>query len=537
MKRVSFYTLGCKVNAYDTESMRRLFEDNGYAVVDFGEKADIVVVNTCTVTSAADKKSRAAIRRAARTGKVIVAGCISQKDPKAALGIGGVSAAVGTDGRARIVEVAQRLLSGEDGIDATCPLYGCGYEELYAGPPSDRTRGIIKIQEGCGNYCSYCVIPYVRGMPRSREYESVMREARAMRDGGVKEIVLTGIHIASYRDKGRSLSDLITGLDELNARVRIGSIEPGVLGEEFVAAAARAKNFCPHFHVSLQSGSGSVLSRMNRKYTPEEYSEFLALLRRYFENPAVTTDVIAGFPGETDAEHEETKAFVESCAFSRIHVFPFSARKGTKAYGMEPKVPKNVIRERTAELLRIGDALERRYVEGLVGKDAEVLFEDESGSFPGCLEGYSERYVRVAAKAQKNELKKVKIIKAAGKTAYGEGEDKMSDCIFCKIVSGEIPSSKVHEDENVLAFHDIDKKAPVHILIVPKKHIASVSEVAESDMGIFAGLVGAAKKIAAQNGLEGGFRLVINDGADGGQTVAHLHVHLLGGRRMGWPPG
>ena len=419
MKKVSFYTLGCKVNAYDTESMRRLFEDSGYTVVDFGEKADIVVVNTCTVTSVADKKSRAAIRRAARTGKVIAAGCIPQKDPKAALGIAGVSAAVGTQ-RARIVEVAQRLLSGEDGIDATRPLSGCGYEESYAGPPSDRTRGIIKIQEGCGNYCSYCIIPYVRGLPRSREYESVLREARAMRDGGVKEIVLTGIHIASYRDKGRSLSELITDLDKLNVRIRIGSIEPGVLGEEFVAAAARAKNLCPHFHVSLQSGSGSVLSRMNRKYTPEEYSGFLALLRRYFENPAVTTDVIAGFPGETDAEHEETKAFVESCAFSRIHVFPFSARKGTKAYGMEPKVPKSVIRERTAELLIIGDALERRYVEGLVGKTADVLFEDESEAFPGCLEGYSERYVRVAAKAEKNELKKVKIIKAAGRTAYGE---------------------------------------------------------------------------------------------------------------------
>lgn len=420
MKKVSFYTLGCKVNSYDSEFMRSLFIESGYETAVFGEKADIVVINTCTVTAVADKKSRAIIRRAAKTGKVIAAGCMSQKNPEKILALEGVDAVVGTDGRASIVSVAERLLSGESKIDAAHSLSGCGYEEMRAGAPAGRTRGIIKIQEGCNNFCSYCVIPFVRGLPRSRAFESVIKEARDMAGAGVKEIVLTGIHIASYSDGGHNLSDLITGLDNINARIRLGSIEPGFLDEIFVKKAAEAKNLCPHFHLSLQSGSKEVLNRMNRKYTPEVYADFLALLRLYFDNPAVTTDIITGFPGETEEEHEETMAFIEASAFSRIHVFPFSAREGTKAYDMIPKIPKNIIHKRAAEIIKLGDALEKRYMEGLIGKTAEVLFEDGSEVFEGCLEGYSERYVRVAAAALNNELKKVKITRVTEKTAYGE---------------------------------------------------------------------------------------------------------------------
>jgi threonylcarbamoyladenosine tRNA methylthiotransferase MtaB len=421
LKKVSFYTLGCKVNAYDSSFMQELFLKNGYTVVDFGEPADITVINTCTVTSVADKKSRAAIRRAARTGKVIVTGCMSQKNPEVILSMEEAGAVIGTDSRADIVSVAERLLSGEKKIDLTHALKGCGYEDMSISVPGERTRGIIKIQEGCNNFCSYCIIPYVRGVPRSRNFESLISEAETLAKGGAKEIVLTGIHIASYSCKGRFLSDVLEALDRIDGiRIRIGSVEPGILGEEFIKRAASLEKLCPHFHLSLQSGSESVLKRMNRKYTPEEYIRFISLLRKYFDAPAITTDIIAGFPGETDSEHEDTKAFINESEFSRVHIFPFSAREGTKAYDMTPKVPKKIIKERAAELIALGEIYENRYIEMLIGKSAEIIFEDESDVFEDCLEGYSERYIRVASKADNNEIKTVKLIKALNKVAYGE---------------------------------------------------------------------------------------------------------------------
>lgn len=409
MKTVSFYTLGCKVNAYDSEYMQQLLQKNGYTAVDFGKPSDLTVINTCTVTAVADKKSRAMIRRAAQSGKVIVAGCMAQKQARELLQIEGVGAVIGTDERAAIVSVAERLLSGEEGIDATHGLEGCGFEAMDTGPPKARTRGIVKIQEGCNNFCSYCIIPYVRGRSRSRSIDDIVREAELLAAGGVKELVLTGIHIASYSDGGNKLGDVIARLDKTGVRIRLGSIEPGVLGEEFIEQAARAKSLCPHFHLSLQSGSKSVLGRMNRKYTPDEYAGFADMLRTCFDNPAITTDIIAGFPGETEQEHEETKAFIERTAFSRLHVFPFSAREGTKAYDMHPKVSKQTAKRRAAELIALGDIYEKKYIESLIDGVAQVLFEDASASFEGCLEGYSERYVRTAAIAQKNELKTVRL--------------------------------------------------------------------------------------------------------------------------------
>ncbi len=419
MKTVSFYTLGCKVNSYDTTFMRQQFLNSGYSVVEFGEPADIAVINTCTVTAIADKKSRAMIRRAARLGKVIVAGCMAQKQAKELLETEGVDAVIGTDERSNIVSVAERLLAGERRIDATHGLEGCGYEAMQISASADRTRGIIKIQEGCNNFCSYCIIPYVRGRSRSRGLADIMKEAQLLAESGVKELVLTGIHIASYSDCDIKLGDVITELDKLGVRIRLGSIEPRVLGREFIEQAADAKNLCPHFHLSMQSGSQSVLARMNRKYTPKEYSQFVELLRKHFENPAITTDIIAGFPGETEEEHCETMAFVERIAFSRVHVFPFSARQGTKAYDMQPKVPKQTARRRAAELIKLGDICEQRYIDGLIGQPAQVLFEDESDEFSDCLEGYSERYVRVAAKAEENELKTVTLKEAQGKVIFG----------------------------------------------------------------------------------------------------------------------
>lgn len=419
MKTVSFYTLGCKVNAYDSVFMQELFLKNGYTLVDFGKPADIAVVNTCTVTSAADKKSRGAIRRAARAGKVIVAGCLPQRKAEELLRMEGVNAVIGTDERGNIVSIAERLLSGEEHINAAHCLEGCGFEAAHISAPAERTRGIIKIQEGCNNFCSYCIIPYVRGRSRSRRLADIVSEAGDLVRSGVKEIVLTGIHIASYSDGDNKLGDVIRQLDKTGVRIRLGSIEPGFLDGSFIKLAASAKNLCPHFHLSLQSGSESVLKRMNRRYTPSEYAEFAALLRKYYCRPAITTDLIAGFPGETEIEHEETKAFIERIAFSRIHVFPFSPREGTKAYDMQPKVPKSIAKERALELIALGDIYENKYIQSLIGKTAEVLFEDESKEYPGCLEGYSERYVRIAAKAENNELKTVALKEATDKVIYG----------------------------------------------------------------------------------------------------------------------
>ncbi len=420
MKKFSVCTLGCKVNAYDSEAMRTLFLNSGYEEADFEQPADIAVVNTCTVTAVADKKSRAMIRRAARTAKVIVAGCLAQNGAAELLAMEGVDAVVGTEDRSRIVAVAERLLAGETKIDATKSLTGCGYEPLRTDSAGARTRGVIKIQEGCDNFCSYCIIPYVRGRSRSRTLSEVVREAEAMAAGGVKEIVLAGIHIASYEYEGYDLADVILALDKLGARVRLGSLEPGRFADDFLDRIASAKHLCPHFHISLQSGSDAVLRRMNRHYTAAEYLDFLRRLRCHFDQPGITTDIIAGFPGETEYEHGETMNFVRACGFSRLHVFPFSARKGTKAYDMSPKVDKATARRRAAELISLGEELEGAYISGLLGRSDEVLFEEESKAYPGCMEGYSTRYVRVAAKAAHNEVKTVALKCAKHNVIYGE---------------------------------------------------------------------------------------------------------------------
>ena len=401
--------------------MRSLFLRSGYDIVTFGKPADITVVNTCTVTAVADKKSRAAIRRAARTGKVIVTGCLPQRSAETLFDIEGVDAVIGTDGRAKVVDIAESLLHGETQINAVHALDGCNYETMFVTSPGVRTRGVIKIQEGCNNFCSYCIIPYVRGRSRSRCFDDILNEAHAMVDSGVHELVLTGIHIASYSDESRDLGDVICALDRIpDVRIRIGSIEPGLLDAAFIKKVSATKNLCPHFHLSLQSGSTSVLKRMNRHYTPLEYLDFVNLLRGTFDAPAITTDIIAGFPAETQQEHEETMAFVQKVGFSRIHVFPYSPREGTTAYEMKPKVPKNIAKQRAKELIAVGDACEQAYLNSRVGKDAEVLFEESSAALPELMEGYSRRYIRVAADAKENEVKTVTLTAVYDRIMLGE---------------------------------------------------------------------------------------------------------------------
>ncbi len=420
MKKVSFLTLGCKVNAYDSASMQALFAQHGYETAEFGMPADIIIVNTCTVTAVADKKSRAAIRRAVKNGHVIVTGCLAQRAAEQILGMEGVSAVLGTDGRGRIVEVAEQLLAGASGIDLTHKLSGCGYEPLRAGNALNRTRGVLKIQEGCDCFCSYCIIPYVRGRSRSRDFTEVIDEAQILAEHDVKEIVLSRDKSCIVQSWGKGLGDIIKALGSLHGvRIRLGSLEPGLLGEDFVRQAASADNLCPHFHLSLQSGSESVLKRMNRPYTPKEYMDFLSLLRQAFDAPAVTTDLITGFPGETDEEHAQTLTFVEKAAFSRVHVFPYSPREGTKAYSLKPRVQKTIAKNRAAQLMALGDMLEKDFCKSRMGKNAYVLFEEPSAVFNGCMEGFCERYTRVAAIAKKNDLKSVTLKSIKGKVVFG----------------------------------------------------------------------------------------------------------------------
>jgi threonylcarbamoyladenosine tRNA methylthiotransferase MtaB len=420
LKKVSFYTLGCKVNTYDTTYMQELFLNDGFDVVDFGQPCDIVVVNTCTVTGTADKKSRAIVRRAAKNGKVIVAGCMAQKRAEQVLAMDGVNAVIGTDDRSKIVTVAKSILSGESNINATHDIGSCGFEQMQVKTSGNRTRSTIKIQEGCNCFCSYCIIPYVRGRSRSKKLNVIITEATAIANGGAKEIVLTGIHIASYEDGDYGLADVVSSLDKLNVRIRLGSIDLGVLGSEFVRKISTAKNLCPHFHLSLQSGSQSVLQRMNRNYTPEAFMAFVTLLRENFDKPAITTDIITGFPGETEEEFADTMSFAANAAFARIHVFPFSAREGTKAFDMIPKIPTNIARKRANELIALGETLESNYLMSMQGKTDNVLFEEESKVFKGLAEGYSSRYIRVAANAQINECKQVVLGDISNKTMQGE---------------------------------------------------------------------------------------------------------------------
>ena len=420
MKTVSFYTLGCKVNTYDSTYMLEQFIKNGYKAVSFGEPCDIVVINTCTVTSVADKKSRSMIRRAAKLGKVIVAGCMVQKDAARVLEFEGVYASVGTDRRSGIADVADEILEGGNKLNTAHSLDGCKFEEMSISTSGERTRGTLKIQEGCNNFCSYCIIPYVRGRSRSKKLLDILAEAEVLVNGGAKELVLTGIHIASYEDGNNDLADVVLALDKLGVRIRLGSLETGIIDEEFIKRLSAAKNLCPHFHLSLQSGSKTVLERMNRKYSPQDYLNMLSLLRKYFDSPAITTDVITGFPGETNEEFEETAEFIKSAEFSRLHVFPFSPREGTRAYDMKPKVPAAISKQRAKQLIVLGKHLGYAYLLSLLRKTDEVLFEEESKIFPGLAEGYSTRYVRVAANAKENECANVRLIEIKNGVVRGE---------------------------------------------------------------------------------------------------------------------
>ena len=426
MKTIATHTLGCKVNQYDTEAMLEAFERAGYAPVDFEEAADVYLINTCTVTGTGDKKAMQAIRRVKRLhpdAAVVVAGCLAQRDAERVLREG-VDLVIGVQRRGEVVTLLERALAEGKPLSAVGPLKGASFESLFVSRHEGKTRAAMKIQEGCDRYCAYCVIPSVRGPVRSMPLSDVRAEAARLAGAGYREIVVTGIHLASYgRERGESLLDAVRAVHDAPgvSRVRLGSLEPVVVTEEFARTLSQLPGLMRQFHLSLQSGSAGVLRRMRRRYTPEEYLAALERLRKHMPDAAMTTDVLTGFPGETEAEAAETLAFVEKCAFARIHVFPYSRRAGTVADRMPDQVPEGVKKARTAELIRLGNQLERRFVKNMVGTVQEVLFEQEVTAPEGVLsEGYTSQYVRVRAAARPGALCRVRIRKVEGTLAFGE---------------------------------------------------------------------------------------------------------------------
>lgn len=405
-RRVAFYTLGCKVNQYETEAMNELFLAKGYQVVSSEERADIYVINTCSVTNLGEKKSRQYIRKMKRLNPnaiIAVVGCYSQVASDEVMAIEGVNLVIGTNERSRIVEFVEDLEPWDKVCYVGDIMLVKEFEELHIDQVSEKTRAFIKIQEGCNMYCSYCIIPYARGPIRSRQPEQVISEVKRLVAHGFKEIVLTGIHIASYgKDFGNiSLLDLLKRVHAVEGleRIRLGSLEPRLLSDDFIEAIKNMDKFCPHFHLSLQSGSDTVLKRMNRKYDTKTYLERVDAIKEAFHKPSFTTDVIVGFPGETDEEFEETMAFVQKVGFAKIHVFQYSPKKGTPAAEMGCQVLGDIKHSRSERLIALSDQMEQGYYQSLIGETCRVLFETQlKNKTDGQLyvEGLSERYVRVA---------------------------------------------------------------------------------------------------------------------------------------------
>ena len=424
MKTASFYTLGCKVNQYETEAMSEIFSKNGYKIADFNEVCDVYVINTCTVTSIGDRKSRQMIRRAKHLNPnsiVAVVGCYSQVSPDEVAKIEGVNIILGTKDRKNLCEIADKMLAEKENqkkvTDVENALKNREYEELEIKEYAEKTRAFVKIEDGCNEFCTYCIIPFARGPVRSRKLENIVKEVEFLAQKGFCEVVLTGIHLASYgKDlKNVSLSDVICAAAEVPgiSRIRLGSLEPRILTEEFIQKIAGTKKVCNHFHISLQSGCDETLKRMNRKYTTAEYENSVKLLRRYFDNPAIATDIMVGFPGETDEEFEKSLAFMEKIAFADAHVFSYSNRKGTKADVMENQIDPKVKEVRHKAMESTVARLKNEYLESMAGKNLSVLFEQEISD--GVYEGTAENYAKVIMKSDTDISKKcisVKIIKA-----------------------------------------------------------------------------------------------------------------------------
>lgn len=424
MPSVAFHTLGCKVNQYDSQAMLELFEKAGYEARDFNEAADVYVVNTCTVTGTGDKKSLNAVRRALRQNphaEVVIAGCLAQRDGEKLLSTG-ARLVIGNARRGEVVKLLEEAVEKGERVCAVEDILRAPYEPLSISSHEGHTRAVLKIQEGCDRYCTYCIIPYVRGGIRSRKPQDIAREACRLGQAGFRELVLTGIHLTSYgRDlENETLMDAIRACDVPGVdRIRLGSLEPVIVTESFVRELAKEKKVCPQFHLALQSGSDAVLKRMRRRYTTADFEKACRLLKSAFADCAITTDVICGFPGETEADFQETMDFCRTIGFARMHVFPYSARQGTPAAVMPGQVPKAVREERARRLIEAGVELARAYRESLIGREADVLLEERCED--GTPRGYTAQYMECRVpQGAPGEICRVRITGVQGDALIGE---------------------------------------------------------------------------------------------------------------------
>jgi threonylcarbamoyladenosine tRNA methylthiotransferase MtaB len=406
MKKVALHNLGCKVNAYETEAMQEMLEKNGYEIVPFKEGADIYIINTCTVTNMADRKSRQMLHRAKKMNPnalVVATGCYVQAKENSGEVDECIDVIIGNNKKKDLIEILEQHIQ-KAVIDIN---HTKEYEEMHLSKTAEHTRAYIKVQDGCNQFCTYCIIPFARGRVRSRAKEDVIREVTDLANNGYKEVVLTGIHLSSYGVdlEGEDLLSLILAVNDVAGieRIRLGSLEPRIITEEFAKTIAGLTKMCPHFHLSLQSGCDETLRRMNRRYTSEEYYEKCQLLRKYFDNPALTTDIIVGFPGETEEEFEKSKAFVDKVDFYETHVFKYSKRQGTKAAVMENQVPEQIKTQRSNILLELDAQKREKYESNFVGKDVEVLME-ESVQINGetFQVGHTKEYVKIALQTEEN---------------------------------------------------------------------------------------------------------------------------------------
>lgn len=423
--KIAFYTLGCKANQFETQALERLFAGHGHQIVPFDGFADVYVVNTCTVTALSDKKSRNAARRCKKINpeaRLVLCGCYAQINPEEAKAACGADAVIGTPDKSRVVAIVEELAA--DGVRDLWHEAPPMFDVLPAGGLSGRTRALLKVQDGCRSFCTYCLIPFARGPERSMPFDLAVEEARRLAAEGYREIVLTGIEISAY---GRDLPgrpDLMTLIEALCAaapgcRIRLGSLEPRTVTEDFARRCAALPNLCPHFHLSLQSGCDRTLAAMNRHYTAADYAAACALLRKHLPGCGLTTDLIVGFPGETREDFEESLGFVERCGLGKVHVFPFSRRKGTRAYSMPGQLSQAEKAARSQEAIARLAELERRDLESRVGQVYPVLFEqEEDGRFSGHIPQYC--LVKARGESLHNRVLPVRITGVEGEALLGE---------------------------------------------------------------------------------------------------------------------
>lgn len=440
MKKVAFYTLGCKVNQYETNAMIEQFMKKGYEIVNFEEKADIYIINTCTVTNMADRKSRQILRRVKERNReaiVVACGCYAQVAKEELEKIPEIDLIYGTNEKNKIADYIEENVSlgtfpnetfvtmqTVNNAKVTDVMYQKEFLDFGTTLYTEKTRAVIKVQDGCDRFCSYCIIPYARGHVRSRKPESVIEEIEGVAKEGIKEVVITGIHVASYGKDFKEdirLIDLLEKVNEVEGieRIRLGSIEPTIITEEFLERLTKLEKICDHFHLSLQSGCDETLKRMNRRYTTEEFKKSTQLIKKAYPNVALTTDIIVGFPGETEEEFEKTYQFLKDINFYRMHVFKYSPRKGTKAEIMENQVEGNLKEQRSRRLIELSNENEKEHNKKYIGKEVEVLFEEKEGDY---IKGHTTNYmvVKVPYREVENMIEKVRVKKEENLELIGE---------------------------------------------------------------------------------------------------------------------